>query len=67
MVTQMRHILEGGYSIIETAGGFQAYRGALELRVGPFCKTKAEAEMQVHLEREVRQPWLGDIKRRTNG
>jgi hypothetical protein len=63
----MRHILEGGYSIIETAGGFQAYRGALELRVGPFCKTKAEAEMQVHLEREVRQPWLGDIKRRTNG
>jgi hypothetical protein len=52
----MRHILEGGYSIIETAGGFQAYRGLTPLGTG-FYKNRADAEMQIHLERKSTRYW----------
>ena len=53
MVTQMRHILEGGYSIIENIAGFAAYRGLTPLGTG-FYKNRADAEMQIHLERKFR-------------
>ena len=52
----MRHKLEGGYSIVELVideegtALFAAYRGLTPLGTG-FYKSRAEAEMQVHLER----------------
>jgi hypothetical protein len=58
----MRHKLEGGYSIMEIEHSedgtalFSAYRGLTPLGTG-FYKNRADAEMQIHLERKSTRYW----------
>mgnify|MGYP000265259654 CR=1 FL=1 len=58
----MRHKLEGGFSIIEIEHSedgtalFSAYCGLRPLGTG-FYKSRAEAEMQIHLERKTLRYW----------
>jgi len=52
----MRYKLDGGYSLVENTGGFQAYSGFTQLGTG-FYKTRAKAVEQIALDRKKTGFW----------